>query len=302
MPVGGTWLIPAAIAGAGVTSAAVGAGAAKSAAQTQAAAANQATQAQLDIYGQNKAALAPFIAQGSNAGSALQKLLGLSSGTSSGGTPGAQDWMTYLQQNPDAMANFQQLQASGRTDPLATDPIAFAQYHWASDGSRRPVPTFAAASPSTSSNDIQTQLENLPGYQFTKNQGVQTVNRQLGSLGLTGAQAKGISRFVTGLADSTYNSQVANLQNATNTGEGAAAAQAGVGANTGSGISNTIVGAGTAGAAGTVGAANAITGGLSSIPGALLTNSILNGGKTGSGGGSGIYGTGVGNTDANFGG
>ena len=129
----------------------------------------------------------------------------------------------------------------------------------------------------------QLALENIPGYQFARDQGVQQVNRQLGSMGLTGAQVKGISRFVTGLADQTYGNQVNRLQSAVNTGESAGAQTGSIGASYGSGISNTIVGQGTAQAAGTVGAANAVSGGLSSIPGYLLTNNILNNKTSGSG-------------------
>lgn len=60
---------------------------------------------------------------------------------------GQTDWAAYLQQNPDALANFQELQASGRTDALATDPIAFAQNHYQTDGARRPLPTMQSAAP-----------------------------------------------------------------------------------------------------------------------------------------------------------
>ncbi len=85
---------------------------------------------------------------------------------------GQPDWNAYLQQNPDAMANFQELQASGRTDALATDPIAFAQNHYQSDGARRPIPTYPAAqaadpnapAPLTAEQTLQTQIGAEPTY------------------------------------------------------------------------------------------------------------------------------------------
>ena len=82
---------------------------------------------------------------------------------------GQTDWNAYLQQNPDAMANFQELQASGRTDALATDPIAFAQNHYQADGARRPLPTYPAADPNapaplTAEQTLQQQIGNEPTY------------------------------------------------------------------------------------------------------------------------------------------
>lgn len=277
-----------AIVGAGVAGAAISGSAAKSAASTQAAAANQATAAQTQIYDSNKALLNPFVTQGTQSGSALQQLLGTAPGEAPA-TPAPQvgdlNIPAWLQANPD-VANYYNNTPAAQTVSLDQ----FAQNVAQQQGNvRSPIATYtpqdiANYQPPPSSEEAA--LQALPGYQFTRDQGVAAVNRSLGSMGLTGAQSKGISRFVTGLADSTYNSQVANLQANENTGEAAGAATAGVGAATGTGIANTIVGAGTANAAGTVGAANAINSGLSSIPGSLLTNSIINGGS----GGSGIFG------------
>lgn len=285
MPVG----TALAIAGAGVGSAVIGSSAAKSAANTQAAAANQATAAQTDIYNSNKALLSPFVQQGSDAGSALQKLLGIGAAPAPA-MPQVGDLNTpaWLKANPDVEQYYNQTPAA---QTVSLDQ--FAQNVAQQQGNvRSAIPTYTSqdiANYQAPPSSQEAALQALPGYQFTRDQGIASVNRSLGSMGLTGAQAKGISRFVTGLADSTYNSQAQNLQNATNTGESAGAATAGVGAQTGSGIANTIVGAGTANAAGTVGSANAVTGGLSSIPGALLTNSILNGSGSSGGGGGGIY-------------
>lgn len=59
----------------------------------------------------------------------------------------------------------------------------------------------------------QETLENTPGYQFLKKQGLDAVNNQSVLHGLSGAQLKGSADFVKGLADSTYKTQfdIANI-------------------------------------------------------------------------------------------
>lgn len=297
--------VAVAVGAAGIGGAAITASAAKSAGKTQAAAANRATDTQLQIYGQTRDDLSGYRDLGSTASSAYARLLGINdnqpggygASSSGGGRAGQPDWMAYLNANPDAMANFQQLQASGRTDSLATDPIAFAQHHYTADGSRRAIPTFAEAPPSGPATGApaidsrQAALEATPGYQFARTQGIQAAERSIGTRGLTGALAKGIGRFVTGLADQTYGENVNRLRDATTIGANAAAGGGQIGAQTGANVSNTITGAGAAQAAGTVGSANAIASGLNAIPSALLTNRILNPATPKStAGGSGIYG------------
>lgn len=121
------------------------------------------------------------------------------------------------------------------------------------------------------------KLAQTPGYQFALQQGLRGTNNSLASqgLGLSGAQAKGLSSFATGLADQTYNQQynnalstyntnykvaannVANLQNLVNTGQNSAAqtGQAGLaGANN---AGNYLTQAGNAQASGIMGMANA---------------------------------------------
>lgn len=70
-------------AGASVASGAIGASAAKSAAKTQAAAANNAAQAQLQMFHEQEANLAPYVTAGTSAMGELQGL----TGTNAGGNP-----------------------------------------------------------------------------------------------------------------------------------------------------------------------------------------------------------------------
>jgi hypothetical protein len=62
-------------------------------------------------------------------------------------------------------------------------------------------------------------LQNTPGYQFTLQQGEKNVNNALSNQGLlgSGAQAKALSDYTTGLASNTYNQQLQNALNMYNT-------------------------------------------------------------------------------------
>lgn len=110
-------------------------------------------------------------------------------------------------------------------------------------------------------------LENLPGYQFTRDQGLRAAQNALTSTGLgrSGAAVKAADRFNTGLAQQTYNTQanyvtnldLANRQNTYNrlmgivgVGQNAAAGVGNAGVQTGQGVGNAFVGAGNASAAG----------------------------------------------------
>ncbi|WP_242176574.1 hypothetical protein [Pseudomonas sp. MONT-RG-20F-20-E-7-02] len=134
-------------------------------------------------------------------------------------------------------------------------------------------------------------LASTPGYQFALGQGLKGTNNALAAqgLGLSGAQAKGLSTFATGLADQTYNQQynnalstyntnyqvasnnVSNLQNLVNTGQNSAAqtGQAGLAAANTAG--NYLTQAGNANAAGITGTANAINSGVNNY---MLYNAL----------------------------
>lgn len=62
-------------------------------------------------------------------------------------------------------------------------------------------------------------LQNTPGYQFALNQGLKAQQNSMTArgLGLSGAQQKGAADYATGLAQQTYNDQLANALNTYNT-------------------------------------------------------------------------------------
>lgn len=127
-------------------------------------------------------------------------------------------------------------------------------------------------------NPTQSQLEQTPGYQFTLQQGLKGVNNQMSATGqnLSGAQAKGIANYTTGLANQTYQQQYqnaltsyqtnyGNLANLVNMGQNSAAGVGQAGMQNATNVGNTLMSGANAGAAGQVGAANATTQGSQNL-------------------------------------
>jgi hypothetical protein len=85
-----------------------------------------------------------------------------------------------------------------------------------------------------SGSNILSTLRNLPGYQFTQQQGSDATKAQFGAmgLGLSGNTLQGLDQFNTGLADQTYGAEVQRLLQPVHIGQA------------GSNISNLISGQG----------------------------------------------------------
>jgi hypothetical protein len=134
-----------------------------------------------------------------------------------------------------------------------------------------------------------------PGYQFTLNQGLKSVQNSAAArgLGVSGAALKGAASYTTGLADSTYNdvfnralqtfntnySSAANnvnrLQSVVGNGQNAAATNGSLGATAVGNIGNTLTSGANAQAAGTVGSANALASGLNGVGNSALTYGLM---------------------------
>ena len=135
----------------------------------------------------------------------------------------------------------------------------------------------------------QAELEATPGYQFTRDQGLKSVQSAAAArgLGVSGAALKGAAEYATGLANKTYldqfnvaqqrfgdylnlnTGQQGQLQNQYNRlsdiakiGQASAAGQATAGTAAANTAGNYLNQAGLASAAGTTGVSNAITGSL----------------------------------------
>lgn len=139
--------------------------------------------------------------------------------------------------------------------------------------------------------EVQAQLESMPGYQFTRTQGLKAVQNSAAArgLGVSGAAQKGAATFATGLADSTFGAQFNRILDAARLGESAAAQTGTFGTAAASSIGNNLIGAGNAAAGGAVGTANAISGGIGNLGNLFLLSKLFGGSGGTPGGGGGMY-------------
>lgn len=136
-------------------------------------------------------------------------------------------------------------------------------------------------------DQIMAMLEKLPGYQFVKQQGLNAVMNQFGAkgLGFSGASAKGVADWVTGLADNTYGTQLNRLLGVAQMGQNSAAQTGAFGMQAAGQMNENLLFGGNAAAAGIMGGANAIGGGLNNLVQMQMLNKILK-----QGGYTGLYG------------
>jgi hypothetical protein len=131
---------------------------------------------------------------------------------------------------------------------------------------------------------IQQQgLENLPGYQFTLQQGLRATQNSAAARGLgsSGAAEKGAAEYSTGLASSNFDQYWNQLLSLGNLGENAAAHTGAIGQGYAGLESGNINAAGAAKGAGILGAANGINNALNTGAGLYYGNQLTNGGGYG---------------------
>lgn len=155
----------------------------------------------------------------------------------------------------------------------------------------------------------QAQLESTPGYQFTRDQGLMAVKNQLAAQGLggSGAMLKGVTNYAEGLASGTFQTQFSNylaqnqqiynmLSGITTLGQNAAANVGTLGQQAQTQANALTTGGAAALAGGQIGAANALSAGLSGIGGSASNAALLYAMNSG-----GMFtGTNVGNPLLNF--
>lgn len=196
-----------------------------------------------------------------------------------------------LQQQSAAAAQAQQLQMYNQTrsdlSPYMNTGNAALSQLASLFGIGTGGPTAATAAAATSA------LTQTPGYQFGLDQGVQALDRSSASRGLnlSGAQLKDAQTFGQGYAQQqAWQPYVSSLTGLAGMGQNAAAGVGSNGLATANSITNSITGAGNAGAAGivgagqagasgTVGTANALSGGLQN---SLLAYQLYGNGGAGS--------------------
>ena len=139
-------------------------------------------------------------------------------------------------------------------------------------------------------------LSQLPGFQFQSQWGDLAATNQLAAQGLGGSAGplgKALSDYNQGLAGTSFNNLVSQIQSFAGLGANAASALGGVGATTGASLGATAQAGGNAAASGTLGSANALAGGLtggtSSVGNALLLSQLLQNSGSGNNSSS-IYG------------
>lgn len=245
------------------------------AANAQTAAANTAAQTQLHMYDTTRGDLAPYRNAGQSALDKLMQALGLaqapapSSGVAFDDANSGQNariWQSYLDANPDVMADYQRNSAA--YGAAGGNPLEFAARHYAEHGQaegRQLTGTPTQSDPTALG--FQSMLEATPGYQFARNEGISGLDRSAASRGmlLSGGQLRDVTKFASGLAQGTWTDYVNRLAGLTNTGEGAAAQTGQFGANAATGAAGSQLAAGQSTAAGIAGQSNALTSGLQGL-------------------------------------
>lgn len=251
---------------AGIVGTGLAAGASLSAAEDQEDAAHAAGELTNAQYKQSRQDLMPWQITGKNANKRLATLLGIASET-----PNGPDWDAYLKANPDVAASA----------TYANNPAQHYEDYGRYEG--RKLKYFA---PSTNTGDTDfgsllktftpKDLESEPGYQFGLTEGEKAIDRLASSRGgyFGGANAKNLIRFNQDYGGTKYgeafnrdqinkNTTYNMLSGVSGTGANTAGRMAGLGENNATRLSDLITGGANAGAAGTVGAANAINNGIS---------------------------------------
>ncbi len=144
-------------------------------------------------------------------------------------------------------------------------------------------------------------LAQMPGFNFASQYGTMAATNSLAARGQgasAGPLATAVSQYNNGLASQQYFNTVGSLQNLTNTGANAATSLSGIFGNAGNAAlgastqqaglqGNTLGNIGNAQAAGTLGSANALSGGLTGTSNALSNAALYNALGNQLGGGSG---------------
>lgn len=298
MPVG--W-----VAGAALVGSAIQADAAGDAADTQRQGAREASGVSREMFDISRAQQQPFMGSGYAANDTLSRLLGLPPPSSANipkagggkvdyGAAGMPNWQQYLIDNPDVATNHyfatrpqehyeRYGQGEGRKLPKIVDSGASA-----GGGSIDPATGYAADNTGLPTGYLtqtfgpeQFRAGMDPGYQWRMQQGTQNVmnSASAGSGSLSGPALRALMEAGQGMASQEYGAafdrfqtQQGNifqrLSSIASLGQNAAAGVGNQAVATGGQIGANITGAANAGAAGQIGAANAISGGLSDLAGA----------------------------------
>lgn len=184
-----------------------------------------------DIYGQNKATLAPYVQAGNNATSAISALLGTGSQLSPQTAPAQAQYQP--QQTYQGEGNLSRVREAldGSLVWRGYDPTdTFVQ--------SATVPTNQPAATATTNPQQQYQqafdnYKNSTGYQFRLNEGARALDNSYASRGIgqSGAAAKAALQYGQNIASGEFNNYLNALMGQQGVGLSAAGAQAGVSTN-----------------------------------------------------------------------
>lgn len=290
-----SWVAVAVIGGS-VIGGLVQSNAAKNAAGQASSAANNATNAQLGMFNTTNQQSAPWRQAGQNALNQIGVGFGTAtpqgiSASSAGpfADPAANAEVQRLLANPsgptDLQGIIQQVAAGWNQVPTAQGGPQAVQPPQTGDTSLGGI-NQGQFNHQFNAQDLQTNL--APNYQWQLDQGLGALqNSQAGKSGLVSGNAmRGLNDYAQNFASNAYqnafnnyNTQQSNIFNRLSTiaGLGSASANnnAGVGAQTGAGMANSMIAGGQAQAAGTVGSANALAGGLNNATGSWYGLNML---------------------------
>ncbi len=290
-----------AVAGAAVVGGVLSSNAASSAANTQADATTNAANASLQQFNTINSQQAPYRESGYGALNQLNNYLGVTSNAPAMSRDNF-DSAAYLKAHPelsDPNVWWQGTTKGGQTRDLFThwqesgqDPNAFTgtesynqQAQQAKAGSS--APGFGQFNHQFDANDLKTNL--APNYDFMLKQGQGQVGNTLNSTAglLSGNAQQGLNTFTQNYAQNAYQDAFNNYTTNQNNIYTRLAGLAGIGQNSlqqsnaagmnaTNSANNYLTSGAAAQAAGTVGQANAISGGINGISNGVLLNSLIN--------------------------
>ena len=111
---------------------------------------------------------------------------------------------------------------------------------------------------------VGTSFQASPGYEFARGEGIRAIDQGASARGMlgSGARLRELTRFGTGIANQEYGNWLSRLQALAGAGQAASGQAASLAQQGGQNVANLTMAGGQAQAAGTVGQANALLGGL----------------------------------------
>lgn len=283
MPVGAAIGAGVASVGGSVMGASATKKAANKAADTSMAVAKENNRLAADIYGQNKSALSPYMERGNAAGSAINALLGLGSGSTGGATGSGSDadYAQYVDSNPDLLNEWNRIRDEGRFNTMAD----YGQWHYGNYGQGEgrsvgaPQSALDNGQTVTNAENAFKAYQDSSGYQFRMNQGMDALNTGYAGRGLlnSGAARKSALEYGQNLGSAEFGNYLGYLGNQQGVGLSGASALAGVGQNYVNSVSanNNSAGSAAANAALAKGTANAnMWGGIAGAAGNVFGSSF----------------------------